>query len=202
VDAGEVLTTTRTVRLRLNLSRPVDLDIVLDCVTTALQAPTGGGREAWRWVVVVDPVIRERIGAIYRTAFEARYAGVDGDTPLSRSARYLAHNLGRVPVLVIPCLSVSGGRLPDGNQAGLWGSILPAAWSYMLAARNAGLATAWTTVHLDAEREAARILGLPPEVRQAALIPTAYPLGDGFRPARRRPVGEVLHIDQWAGDAS
>lgn len=201
MDAGELLTTTRTVRLRLDLSRPVDLDVVRDCVATALQAPCGS-REKWHWIVVVDPAVRKRIGAVYRTAFEARYAGVDERSPLVRSARHLARNLARVPVLVVPCVTVPGGRLPDGSQAGLWGSILPAAWSYMLAARATGLATAWTAVHLDAEEEVARILGLPPDVRQAALIPTAHPLGDGFRPAHRRPIDEVLHIDQWPGDAS
>ncbi|MBO3749900.1 nitroreductase family protein [Streptosporangiaceae bacterium NEAU-GS5] len=199
MDSAEVLTTTRSVRLRLDLTRPVDLEVVRDCVSTALQAPTGGDRQAWRWIVVADAAAREKIGAVYRAAFEARYPHADDGTRLSRSARHLARHLGQVPVLVIPCLHVPGGRLPTGNQAGLWASVLPAAWSYMLAARAAGLATAWTSVHLDAEKEVAGILGLPPEVRQAALIPTAHPLGDRFRPARRRPVDQVLHIDEWPG---
>jgi nitroreductase len=100
-----------------------------------------------------------------------------------------------VPVLVVPCVKVS--NLPAGNQAPLWGSLLPAAWSYMLAARTRGLGTAWTTLHLTYESEVAEILALPSDVHQAALIPTAYYTGDGFKPAPRQPLDEVLHLDRW-----
>jgi nitroreductase len=105
--------------------------------------------------------------------------------------------MGQVPVLLIPCIQVDSGELPAGNQAGLWGSVLPAAWSYMLAARARGLGTAWTTLHLAYEAEVAEPLGLPATVRQAALIPTAWYTGEGFRPARRQPLDEVLHVDRW-----
>ncbi|GAA1948412.1 nitroreductase family protein [Streptomyces durmitorensis] len=196
MDAAEVLTTTRTVRRRLDLNRPVDIDVVRDCVRVAQQAPNGGDREASAWIVITDPVLREKVGVVYRAAFTARHRDA-GDGRLVRSARHLAENMGRVPVLVLPCVRVPGGRFPAGSQASLWGSVLPAAWSYMLAARAAGLAAAWTTVHLDAEDEVAAILGLPADVRQGALIPTAHPIGDGFRPARRRPLGDVLHLNQW-----
>ena len=199
LDAAEVLTTTRSVRLRLDLERPVDLDVVRSCIGTALQAPNGGDREEWRWVVVADQTVREKIGAVYRAVFEARYPR--GDEPIPPGARYLAKVIGAVPVMVIPCLEVAEGRLERPNQAGIWGSILPAAWSYMLAARAAGLATAWTSVHLDAEEQVADILGLPPTIRQAALIPTAHPLGAGFRPARRRrSLDEILIVDRWPQD--
>jgi nitroreductase len=104
-----------------------------------------------------------------------------------------------VPVLVIPCLEVADGRLPAGNQAGLWASLLPAAWSYALAARSRGLVTAWTAVHLDREREVADLLGLPPTVRQGALLPTAHPLRGTFRPGPRLPLEQVLHHDGWQG---
>ncbi|MEV0302991.1 nitroreductase family protein [Streptomyces prasinus] len=197
MDAAALLTTTRTVRRRLDLDRPVDLDVVRDCVRTAQQAPNGGDREAGSWVVITDEVLREKVGAVYRTAFTARHRDADGGSRLVRSAQHLAENMGRVPVLVLPCVRVPDGRLPTGSQASLWGSVLPAAWSYMLAARAAGLATAWTTVHLDAEEEIAAILGLPADVRQGVLIPTAFPLGDGFRPARRRPLDDVLHLNAW-----
>jgi nitroreductase len=113
------------------------------------------------------------------------------------SVQHLGEHMGDAPVLVIPCLRLAGGRLPSGNQAGLWGSLLPAAWSYMLAARARGLGTAWTTLHLTYEDEVARLLGLPDGVRQGALIPTAYYTGDGFRPAARQPLDEVLHVNGW-----
>jgi nitroreductase len=113
------------------------------------------------------------------------------------SVAYLGAHMGDVPVLVIPCLQVSRGRLSAGNQAGLWGSLLPAAWSYMLAARARGLGAAWTTLHLEYEAEVAEILGLPADVRQGVLIPTAYSMGETFKPAARRAVEEVLHVNQW-----
>ncbi|MEV6974017.1 nitroreductase family protein [Kitasatospora sp. NPDC093806] len=209
----ELLTTTRAVRRRLDLARPLDLAVVRECVEIALQAPNGGNTQRWQWLVVVDPAQRARIAAVYRRAFEARYppsaaatdaagAGTGGVSDrMLAGGRHLAAHLHEVPVLVIPCLDLRGRPLPPGNQAGVWGSLLPAAWSYMLAARARGLGTAWTTVHLDAEEEVAAILGLPPEVRQGLLIPTAHALGEGFRPAPRRPVESVWHLDGWAGGA-
>jgi nitroreductase len=116
---------------------------------------------------------------------------------VGESVAYLGEHMSVVPVLVVPCLRVPGGELPAGNQAGLWGSLLPAAWSYMLAARARGLGTAWTTLHLRYEQETAALLGLPPEVRQGALIPTAYYTGDRFHPAPRQPLDEVLHVNGW-----
>ena len=111
------------------------------------------------------------------------------------SGQHLADHMAEVPVLVIPC--IRAGSLPAGNQAGLWGSILPAAWSYMLAARARGLGTAWTTLHLRHEAAISQLLGIPEGFAQAALIPTAYYTGDTFRPAARQPLDEVLHIDAW-----
>ncbi|MGN9809968.1 nitroreductase family protein [Micromonospora sp. BQ11] len=202
-DLDELLSTTRSVRRRLDLTRPVDLELVRQCLRLAVQAPTGGNRQSWRWLVVVDPAVRGELGSIYRRAFEDRYPPghhpPDASPRDLASARYLAEHLGQVPVLVLPCLYVPQGVLPTGNQAGLWGSLLPAAWSYMLAARSRGLGTAWTAVHLDREQEVAALLGLPETVHQGALIPTAYTLGAGFRPAARQPVESLIHIDRWAG---
>jgi len=207
----ELLTTTRTVRKRLDLDRPVPLDLVEKALELALQAPTGSNRQDWRWLVLTDPGQRAKIGELYRKSFRA-YRDA-GETPEQRypddpsraatqhrvmnSSDYLAEHMGEVPVLVIPAIQVPGGELPRGNQAGLWGSILPAVWSYMLAARTLGLGTAYTSLHLVYEREAAEILGLPGDVRQAALIPTAFYTGDSFKPAKRQPLSEVLRYDRW-----
>ena len=200
----ELLTTTRSVRRRLDLDRPVDLAVVRDCVRVALQAPTGGNAQRWHWLVVTDPALRGAIGGCYRRSWQ-RYSADrhrartgepgPGQRRVEDSAAHLADVLDRVPVLVIPCLEAA--TLPEGSQAGLWGSLLPAAWSYMLAARARGLGTAWTTLHLRYEREVAELLGLPGHVRQGALIPTAHYTGSGFRPAARVPVEEVLHVDGW-----
>ncbi len=191
----ELLTTTRSVRKRLDFDRPVDLTLVRECLEIALQAPTGSNAQRWRWLVVTDPALRTAIGALYLRSWEA-YAPAD-DSLLRGSADHLARNLAKVPVLVIAALELPGGALPDGSQASLWGSLLPAAWSYALAARARGLGTAWTTLHLRYEREVADLLGVPATVRQGVMLPTAHSIGDTFRPAARRPLDDVLHVNGW-----
>ncbi len=208
----ELLTTTRTVRRRLDLTRPVPMELVRECLEIALQAPSASNRQTWQWLVVTDPDLRASIGALYARAVEKYLAspGAAGKlfaddperAPVQRrvgaSVAYLGKHMGEVPVLVIPALRLGGsGRLPSGSQAGLWGSVLPAAWSYMLAARARGLGAAWTTLHLTHEREIAELLGLPDGVHQAALIPTAYYTGAQFRPAHRVPLDSVLHVNGW-----
>ena len=205
----ELLTTTRTVRKRLDLDKPVPMELIRECIEIALQAPSGSNRQTWHWLVVTDADKRARIGEYYRRAV-AEYlesAGAAGrlyaDDPdrapvqkrVGASVAYLGERMGQVPVLVIPCLTAK--KLPAGNQAGLWGSILPSAWSYMLAARARGLGTAWTTLHLKYEREVSQLLGLPDEVRQTVLIPTAYSIGTDFKRAARQPLDQVLHVDSW-----
>ncbi len=206
----ELLTTTRTVRRRLDLTRPVPPQLIRECVEVALQAPSGSNQQSWHWMVVTDPGRRAAVGEIYRQQV-TRYAASKGfagrlfaDQPerarvqerVGGSVLWLGDHLGEVPVLVIPCLRTDG-PLRAGNQAGLWGSLLPAAWSYCLAARARGLGTAWTTLHLGREAEVAQILGIPAGVHQGALIPTAYYTGTAFRPAARQPVDAVIHVDTW-----
>lgn len=206
----ELLTTTRSVRRRLDLSRPVPLELIEECLTIALQAPSGSNTQRWHWLVLTDPDLRHAIGELYRRSTMAYLESPSAagklfaDDPLrgpvqkrvGDSVAYLADKMGDVPVLVIPCLRVPGG-LGHGNQAGIWGSLLPAVWNYMLAARVRGLGTAYTTLHLRYEKEAAEMLGLPDDVYQGALIPTAYSLGVGFRPAPREPLANVMHLDRW-----
>ncbi len=211
LGVDELLTTTRVVRKRLDLDRPVPMELVRECLEIALQAPSASNRQNWQWVVVTDPELRAAIGDYYRRSLRAYHdSGTSAfslfaDDPVrakvqrrvGESSLYLGENMGRVPVHVIGCIQVPGGELPTGNQASLWGSVLPAAWSYMLAARSRGLGTAWTTLHLRYEREVAELLGLPGDVRQGVLIPTAYYTGETFRPAHRVPLDEVLHVNGW-----
>jgi nitroreductase len=209
LNPDELLTTTRSVRKRLDLTRPVPENLIRDCLEVALQAPSGSNRQDWHWIVVTDADQRRAVGEVYRRSTEEYLASASSadklfaDDParapvqarVGSSVAYLAEHMAEVPVLVLPCLEVA--RLPTGNQAEYWGSLLPAAWSYMLAARARGLGTAWTSLHLVYEEEVAAILGLPDGIRQAALIPTAYYTGTDFRPASRQPLDEVLHWDRW-----
>ncbi|MFF1817303.1 nitroreductase family protein [Kribbella sp. NPDC058245] len=205
----ELLTTTRTVRKRLDLEKPVPIELVRECIEVAVQAPSGSNRQTWHWMVVTDAEKRAAIGEYYRLAVEQYLAGpgaagkLHADDPdrapvqqrVGDSVAYLGERMGQVPVLVIPCLTVS--NLPAGNQSGTWGSILPAAWSYCLAARARGLGTAWTTLHMVYEKEIQELLGLPEEIRQSVLLPTAYYTGDTFKPAPRQSLDDVIHIDTF-----
>src|SRR2546427_8267406 len=162
LSPDELLTTTRSVRRRLDFSRPVEQEVIRQCLEIALQAPTGGNRQRWHFVVVTDTEKRQALGDIYRRGF-ALYRGeptsagnVFADDPrrgpiqrrVMDSAEYLAAHMHEAPVLLIPCFSGRIDGLPSSSQAGAWGSILPATWSFMLAARARGLGTAWTTLHL------------------------------------------------------
>lgn len=208
LNPDELLSTTRSVRKRLDLERPVPIELVRESLEVALQAPTGGNQQTWHWIVVTDPDLRAQIGEYYRRSFsvyrEAR-AARGGNASAERQATYsrvatsadwLAEHMGDVPVHVIAAIT-AGAELPAGNQAGLWGSLLPAAWSYQLAARARGLGSAWTTLHLAYEKEIAELLGIPEDVRQGVLLPTAYYTGETFRPAHREPLDTVLHLDRW-----
>ncbi len=247
-----LLSTTRAVRKRLDLDRPVEPEVITECLRLAIQAPTGSNSQGWRWIVVTDPEKRAKIAEYYRAGGEAylrRIASAaavasastaiiatattaagaaatetpataaagapsDGTEPgpaakasptadardaqmarVRDSSGYLLDVIERVPVMVIPCIR---GRLSNlEDAAGFYGSIHPAIWSFALALRSRGLGSVWTTFHLAHERETAELLGIPPNVSQAALLPVAYTIGTDFRPADRRPVEEITYWDNW-----
>jgi nitroreductase len=196
----ELLSTTRTVRKRLDLGRPVEQELLDECIDLALQAPTGGNRQGWHFVLVTDTERKQAISELYRKS----KAKLDPpSTPpehqrVMDSSAYLAEHLHEVPVLVIPCIEGRVENAPMVVQAVTWGSILPATWSFMLAARARGLGTAWTSLHLEYEREAAEVLGIPYEqVMQVAMIPVAHTIGTEFKPGQRIPTSERVHWDRW-----
>jgi nitroreductase len=200
-----VLSTTRAVRRRLDLNRAVEPEIIESCLELAIQAPTGGNRQGWRWVVVTDPGKRKALAEIYRAEAGILHtllakAEADGDQQTQRvyrSAIEFAGVLDQVPVHVIPCQQGRVEGLPNGVLSGFYGSIIPAVWSFMLALRSRGLGSAWTTLHLNREQEAAAVLGIPEDVTQVALIPVAYTVGTDFKPARRRPAAEITYWNGW-----
>ena len=207
VQTDRLLTTTRSVRRRLDLTRPVEREVVLECLRIALQAPSGGNSQPWRWLIVDDPAVRARLAQLYRRSHDpylaanraaARQAGRTDMGKSLDSSQYLSDHLPEVPLLVVPCaLQRLPGNASVFDTAGLYGSIVPAVWNFMLALRSRGLGSAYTTLHLNYEREAAEVLGIPETVTQVALIPVAYYTGDNFTPARRRPVEEVVYVNAW-----
>ena len=214
----ELLSTTRAVRKRLDFERDVPMSAIKECMDLAVQAPSGSNAQGWQFVFVTDQGKRQKIGEYYREAFSHyrhmpfaihKLHADSADASLANSqersassADYLADNMGKAPVLMIPCIA---GRIDNaeganaGAQAGTMGSIIPAAWSFMLAARARGIGTAWTTLHLTHEKAVAELLCIPYEsFTQVALIPIAYTKGTDFKPAYRPPVESVMHINQWS----
>jgi nitroreductase len=211
LSVDEVLTTTRSVRKRLDFEKPVSREVLLECLDLALQAPTGSNSQGWQWVFVEDADKKKAIADIYSANFELyrqmpepEYA--EGDSRgeqrqrVVSSASYLAEHMHRSPWLLIPCLEDRIDGVPGAASAGYWGSLLPAAWSYMLALRSRGLGSAWTTLHLlgEGEKQTADILGIPfDRYSQGGLFPIAYTKGTDFRPAKRLPAEQLAHFDSW-----
>jgi nitroreductase len=206
-----LLATTRTVRKRLDLQKPVPREVIMECLQLAIQAPTGGNSQGWHWLVVTDAQKKAQIGELYKESFsiyarsQTEQVGARAHDEVQteqrqrvvKSAVYLAQNMGSVPVLVIPCIHGRAENEGPMAQAGLYGSILPAAWSFMLALRARGLGAAWTTLHLRYEREISALLGIPETVTQAALLPVAYYTGSDFKPARRVPAEKLTSWNEW-----
>jgi nitroreductase len=195
-----LLTTTRSVRRRLDLSRPVEPEVIQCCLEIAVQAPCGSGIPKYHFVVVTDLAQRAGVAQHYREVF-AQYrqsrSTRDVDPAIVASASYLAEHLHEVPVHVIPCVSGRVETEPPAVQASRYGDIVSATWSFMLALRARGLGAAWTTLHLYREREVAALLGIPADVTQAALLPVAYFTGVDFQVARRVPARERTYWDGW-----
>ena len=212
LDLGvdEVLTTTRAVRRRLDLQRPVRREVVEECLELAFQAPNGSNQQFWQWVLVDDPATKAAMADLYRAGMDAHIARprtesderVDYSTPeaqrIGASVAHLRDHLHEVPVLLVAGVA---GRLEDASifeQASRWGSILPGIWSFMLALRSRGLGSAWTTIHLYKEREMADLLGIPyDDVTQAGLFPVAYTVGTDFKPASRALSTKHVHWNAW-----
>lgn len=209
LTVDELLTTTRSVRKRLDLEKPVPREVLLECLDLALQAPTGSNSQGWQWVFVEDPEKKKAIADVYRIAANPYLAAPkpqygdsrDERTPLVvDSAKFLSDHLHEVPVLMIPCLEGRPDGAPAGMSAGFWGSLMPAAWSFMLALRSRGLGSAWTSLHLmgDGEKQVADLLGIPFEkYAQGGLFPVAYTKGTDFKKAKRLPAEQLTHWDTW-----
>ena len=201
VDA--LLSTTRAVRKRLDFDREVPDDVLLECLQLAVQAPTGSNRQGWRWMVIRDQAKKEALAEIYNRVggdyLRESAKTIDANSQTGRvmdSATFLADNFARVPVMVIPMII---GR-PDENLTsgpGLYGSIIPAMWSFQLALRSRGLGSCYTTIHLGREAEAAELLEIPDHITQAGLLPVAYTVGTDFKPAKRPPVSEITYLDTY-----
>jgi nitroreductase len=212
----ELLSTTRSVRKRLDFSRTVERETLDECFRLAQQAPSAGDQQMWHFIAVEDAATKAGLGDIYRRGAaatmaemsagvdaEARWASLSPDeqaafTRKMDSAQFLIDHIQDAPVLVVPAIDGRLDQMESSTQAAFWGSIAPATWSFMLALRSRGLGSTWTTFHLRFERDAAELLGIPyDEVTQIALLPLAYTIGTDFKPAPRRPLDTMVHWDRW-----
>jgi nitroreductase len=205
-----LLTTTRSVRKRLDMKRSVDLAVIERCIEIAFQAPTGSNAQGWHMLVVTDAAKRTALAKLYKQAFDNYRHMAEGAPQMQAgdprreqtvriidSASYLAEHLGEAPVHIIPCIEGRVESAPVVIQASVYGSILPAVWSLMLALRSRGLGSAWTSLHLVYEKEAAELLGIPAHITQTALLPVAHFTGSGFKPAKRLPARDSTHWNSW-----
>ncbi len=204
-QVDRLLTTTKQVRKRLDLTRPVPYDVLLECIDIASRAPMGSNLERNRWLIVDDRHLKEQIAERFAAVgrpYLAAGAAVRDDERSARvrdSAGYLIDHLADVPALVIPLRLDRPPLAPDtqGGAAGYYGSVLPGVWSFQLAARARGIGSAWTTFHLEHEAEVAALLGIPETVTQVCLLAVGYYTGDSFTPAPRRPAAELTYLNRW-----
>ena len=209
LTVDEVLSTTRAVRKRLDLTRPVPRGIIEECLELGLQAPNGSNRNLWRWIIVDDPALIARLADEYRASVKELWegqaagdqsvtAGVPGEDKVLESAFALVENLHKVPAMLIPLMPGRPDGLPASGQAGMWSSILQAVWSFMLALRERGLGSVWTTVSVRHEKQIAELLGIPmDDYTQVGLFPIAYTIGTDFKKAWRKPLSEVLTYNRF-----
>jgi nitroreductase len=211
LTVDDVLCTTRAVRRRLDLSRSVPKEILLECLEIAQQAPSASNKQPFHFVVVTDPSRRAFLGSLFRRGLQLyrrrqdslyREEVSDPDEVARRqriiaSLEHLGSSIDAVPVHVVPCVEGLTEESDPVRVAALMASVIPAAWSFMLAARARGIGTCWSTLHLPFAAEASDVLEIPTCVRQVALIPTAYSIGNSFRPAHRRPLDDIVHWDKW-----
>lgn len=212
MDIEELLTTTRSARKSLDLSAPIALDDIRDCLRIGLQAANGSNQQSWRWVIVTDQVLRDKIAHLYRTAYLEKVGGQliadflpsgTAESRLMSSTEWLVENMADIPALVLPCYEPTMPRA-DGDEsfylATLYGSIFPAVWNFQLALRTRGYGTCITTLHLRHEKEVGELLGVPESIRQACLLPVGrLRSGTRFTAASRRAVDEVVSINGWEG---
>jgi nitroreductase len=203
-ETDRLLSTTRAVRKRLDLDRPVEREVILDCLRLAVQAPTQSNSQTWRWMVITDQDKKDVIASAYRRVGEGYLkaaADSEKDEQTQRvydSALSLSQLLEKVPAMVIPCVKKDFDPA-HGNAvaASVYGSIIPATWSFQLALRSRGLGSVFTTLHLFQEKVVAEALGIPDDIIQIALLPVAYTIGTDFKPASRPPVEQITFWNSW-----
>lgn len=206
-QTDHLLLTTKQIRKRMDMSRPVERQILLECIDIASRAPMGSNVERNKWLIVDDPDLKMAIAELYRKNAEPYFAQ-SGDVPADdvagrvvSSARYLSDEMHNVPAMVIPLRLDRVEGWPSGDVSGWYGSVLPGVWSFQMALRSRGIGSCWTTLHLGSEAEVGELLGIPNTVTQVAMLPVGYYTGDTFSVTKRRPAADITFINKWGEKA-
>ncbi len=207
-QTDRLLLTTKQIRKRMDMSRPVPRETLLECIDIASRAPMGSNVERNKWLIVEDDALKAKIAELYRANAEPYFAQ-SGDAPVDgragrvvSSARFLSDHMHEVPAMVIPLRLDRVEGWPSGDVSGWYGSVLPGVWSFQMALRSRGIGSCWTTLHLGSEAEVGELLGIPDTVTQVAMLPVGYYTGDSFSVTPRRPAAEITFIDQWGAKAA
>jgi nitroreductase len=188
----DLLTTTHGPVSGLDFESLVPRAVIAECVETALQAPAGSDGTTVQFLIVSDPGRRWAFAEIYRQAHEAE----KDRGAVTPAAEYLAQNVHRAAALVFAC-GVRRPGIDPVDPTVVLGNVLPALWSFMLAARLRGLGTSWTTTALD-DKRFHELLNIPADsVTVGAMTPVAYAGGAAFAPAPRPTAQEVIHWNTW-----
>jgi nitroreductase len=211
MDVIEAIRTTRA--MRRYSDEPVSDDEIWSCLRAAVQAPSGGNLQPWRFLVVRDAGLKDRLGDVYRRAYD-RYepallaslpefpndAARDAFERTRRASRHLAEHLGDAQALVLFLMPRIDLTLEDAEGpldiGTLQASVYPAVQNFMLAARALGIGTALTTVYRIYQDDARSVCGIPDGFEIAALVPMGRPRGR-FGVAPRRPAERVTYWDRF-----
>jgi len=201
-QTDRLLLTTKQVRKRMDMSRPVPREVLLECIDIASRAPMGSNLERNKWLIVEDGELKMQIAECYRRHAEPYLGEVEADVEdrqgrVMSSARYLSDHMHEVPAMVFPLCIDGTGAWATGDRSGWYGSVLPGVWSFQLALRSRGIGSCWTTLHLGSEAEVGEMLGIPDTVTQVAMLPVGYYTGNTFSVAPRRPAADITFIDRW-----
>ena len=194
-SVDRVLSSARSVRRKLDFERPIEPGILLDCIDIATQAPLGLGGESWRFIVVTEEHSKQRIAEVYRNVMGTLQS--DLSLQVKPTQQSLMDRLHEMPALVFVCYN---GAVPEAElagQVGLFGSVLPAAWSLMLALRARGIGATWTSLLASRQAEVAEILDIPDGVMQMVMLPVGYLKQATLRRANRKPPQQVTYWERY-----
>jgi nitroreductase len=186
------------VRRNLDFDRPLERSLLLECIDVATQAPTGIGGENWRFLIVQDAKPKAALAELYSQILNN--LATERDMDLKPTHKALMARLHEIPAMIFVLTDGPPPLDQVSTQVAYYGSILPAAWSLMLALRARRIGTTWTTLLSSRQEEVGEILGIPSDITQTVMMPAAHMKGARLKPAARLPADQVTYWNRWQED--